>query len=100
MVDRLISLVISLHQTPFLEPKLILQDRVFIETMVGKLLHYLHKDFSVYHVRAVSLLWSLQASTPGSQVESTIAQSMSSSDINKVMDAYEAFGTIWRFSGV
>lgn len=98
-VDRLISVVLTLHQSQYLKPKIVIDDRTVIYTMVTRLLHYLHQDFSTYHVRTVNLIWSLQASTSRSHVESVIAQSMSSSESRQISDAYEAFGVIWRLSG-
>ncbi|KAF8913192.1 Dopey, N-terminal-domain-containing protein [Gymnopilus junonius] len=98
IVDRLTSILVALHQSQYLEPKLDIDDRAVIHTMVARLLHYLHQDFSAYHVRVVNLLWSLQASTSCSHVESIVAQSMSTSELRKISEAYEAFGVIWRLS--
>jgi len=67
--------------------------------MVDKLLKYLQNDLTVYHVRAVNLIWSLQASTTRTYVESIIAQSITSAESPNVSAPYEAFGVLWRLSG-
>lgn len=98
-VDRLISLFVSLSRNQFLDPNLVINERAIMFKMVDKLLKYLHSNLTVYHVRAVNLIWSLQASTTRTYVESIIAQSITSAESPKVSEAYEAFGVLWRLSG-
>ncbi|KAF9486392.1 hypothetical protein BDN70DRAFT_822033, partial [Pholiota conissans] len=97
-VDRLISLVIGLQRNHYLEPKVVIDDRLVMHKMVGKLLDYLRPDFTVYHVRAVSLIWSLQGSTTKPHIESILAQSMTLPESRNLSEAYEAFGVLWRLS--
>ncbi|KIM47693.1 hypothetical protein M413DRAFT_439360 [Hebeloma cylindrosporum] len=97
-IDRLISLIVSLSRNQFLDPHLVINERAIVYKMVDKLLKYLHSDLTVYHVRAVNLIWSLQASTTRTYVESIIAQSMTSAESLKVSEAYEGFGVLWRLS--
>jgi len=68
--------------------------------MVTTLLKYLRFDTTAYHARAVNLIWSLQVTTSRSHIESTIAQSMGSNDLRSMSEAYEAFGILWRLTGV
>lgn len=98
-VDRLITSTITLQQSQYLEPKLDFNERSTMSKMIATLLKYLHPDFAGYHVRAVNLIWSLQASTTRSHVESIVAQSMTSPKSGNVSEAYEAFGVIWRLTG-
>ncbi|KAF8963955.1 Dopey, N-terminal-domain-containing protein [Flammula alnicola] len=97
-VDRLITLVTAFHRNQYLEPKFIIDGRSTMYKMVSKLLHYLHPDFTAYHVRAVNLIWTLQGSTAQSHVESILAQSMTSPESRNVSEAYEAFGVLWRLT--
>lgn len=99
-MDRLISLAISLHRNQYLEPKVAIDERPLMYKMVSKLLDYLRPDFAAYHVRAVTLIWSLQESTTRPHVESILAQSMTSPESRNVSEAYEAFGVLWRLSGM
>ncbi|EGO05284.1 hypothetical protein SERLA73DRAFT_82881 [Serpula lacrymans var. lacrymans S7.3] len=98
LVDRAISVVIALHQLKWLQPTVNIEERRIITKMVKKLFNYLHQDWFIYHVRAVNLIWSLEAATPQSHVESIIAQSMSSPESRNVYEAYEAFGVLWRLT--
>ncbi|KAF9566957.1 hypothetical protein CPC08DRAFT_758587 [Agrocybe pediades] len=97
-VDRLITTAITLQQSQFLRPGLSIDHRQTMHKMVTTLLKYLRIDSTAYHVRAVNLIWSLQGTSSRSHIESTIAQSMSSTDIQAISEAYEAFGILWRLT--
>jgi hypothetical protein len=64
-----------------------------------QLFEYLRPNCAAYHVRAVNLIWSLEASTAHPHAESIIAQSMTSPESRNVHEAYEAFGVLWRLTG-
>ncbi|KAJ4470942.1 Dopey, N-terminal-domain-containing protein [Lentinula aciculospora] len=98
VVDKIISLVVLLHQTSDLTPNFSVDDRPTMSKMVDRLLSYLLPNYAVYHVRAVNLIWSLEAATPRSHVESILAQAMNSSELRNVQESYEAFGILWRLS--
>lgn len=99
MVDRTISLIVALHGTPSLLPKLVVDERPIMYKMVNRLLKYLRPNFAVYHVRSVNLVWSLESATRRSHVESILAQTMTSPESRNVQEAYEAFGVLWRLTG-
>ena len=68
--------------------------------MINRLLLYLRPHCAVYHVRAVGLIWELEAATARrSHVESILAQAMNSTESRNVHEAYEAFGVLWRLTG-
>ncbi|KAF7303085.1 Dopey-N domain-containing protein [Mycena kentingensis (nom. inval.)] len=98
IVDRAISLIVSLHATPALLPQLLVDDRPTMYKMVTRLLKYLRPNLTVYHARSVTLLWSLEQATSRSHVESILAQTMTSPESRNVQDAYEAFGVLWRLT--
>lgn len=77
-----------------------IDDRGTMYKMVHKLLHYLQPMSAVYHMRAVSLIWSLQEVTTRPHVESILAQTLNSPEFRNVSEAYEAFGVLWRLSGM
>lgn len=99
LVDRIVSLVVVLHQTKRLEPSITIDDRRTMYKMVHKLLQYLRSNYAVYHVRAVNLIWSLEASTTRPHVESIVAQMMTSPESRNIHESYEAFGVLWRLTG-
>ncbi|KAJ7610904.1 Dopey, N-terminal-domain-containing protein [Roridomyces roridus] len=98
MVDRTISLIVALHGTPNLNPRLLVDERAIMSKMVNRLLKYLRPNFAVYHVRSVNLIWALQSATSRSHVESILAQTMTSPQSRNVQEAYEAFGVLWRLT--
>lgn len=67
--------------------------------MILKLLAYLRSDYSPYHARAVTLIWSLESTSKKPHVESILAQTMTSPESRNVQESYEAFGVLWRLSG-
>ncbi|KAL0565856.1 hypothetical protein V5O48_016166, partial [Marasmius crinis-equi] len=98
VVDRVISLVVALHQTKGVEPNFSIDDRATMSKMVTRLMSYLHPDCAAYHMRAVNLIWSLEASTVRPHVESILAQSLASPESRNVQEAYESFGVLWRLT--
>ncbi|PFH49049.1 hypothetical protein AMATHDRAFT_5245 [Amanita thiersii Skay4041] len=98
VVDSAVTLVMALHQCHFLNPQLNIDDRATMSKMVNKLLYYLGPMSAVYHVRVVSLIWSLDDTTTKPHVESILAQSLTSLEPTKALEAYDAFGVLWRFS--
>ncbi|KAF7302659.1 Dopey-N domain-containing protein [Mycena chlorophos] len=98
VVDRAISLIVALHATPTLAPRLLVDDRPTMYKMVTRLLKYLSPNLTVYHARSVNLIWSLEKATRRSHVESVLAQAMTSPESRNVQDAYEAFGVLWRLT--
>jgi hypothetical protein len=98
-VDRAIGLVVALHQTTALEPNISVDERKVMVMMISQLLKYLRPDCAVYHVRAVNLIWALDALTKRSHVESILAKTMTSQESYNVQEAYEAFGVLWRLTG-
>ncbi|KAJ8582095.1 hypothetical protein M405DRAFT_582865 [Rhizopogon salebrosus TDB-379] len=82
LVDQVVSLVVSLHGTQKLNPKLSMDKRPVVSRMVKKLFRYLHQDLATSH----------------HELESIIAQSMSSPESRNVHEAHEAFGVLWRLS--
>ncbi|TRM61588.1 hypothetical protein BD626DRAFT_598473 [Schizophyllum amplum] len=98
IVDRTISLIVSLCQAQTLEPTIDVDSRPVMYKMMSRLLRYLRNDCAVYHVRTVSLIWALDDITPGSHIESIVAQTMTSPESRNVQEAYEAFGVLWRLT--
>ncbi|KAK0199079.1 Dopey, N-terminal-domain-containing protein [Armillaria mellea] len=97
-VDRTVSLVVALHHASGMEPKVHIDERPTMYKMVTKLLRYLRSDCAAYHVRAVNLIWALEAATKRPHVESILAQTMNSPESRNVQESYEAFGVLWRLT--
>ncbi|KAK0500731.1 Dopey, N-terminal-domain-containing protein [Armillaria luteobubalina] len=98
IVDRTVSLVVALHHASGMEPKVHINERPTMYKMVTKLLRYLRSDCAPYHVRAVNLIWALEAATKRPHVESILAQTMNSPESRNVQESYEAFGVLWRLT--
>ena len=65
-----------------------------------QLLQYLRPSFSAYHMRAVNLIWQLDRISTQPHVESVIAQSLHARQPGELQDACEAFGVLWRLTGM
>lgn len=66
-----------------------------------QLLKYLRPQYAAFHMRAVSLLWQLERATKSSHLESIVAQSISvPGGSQDVQVACEAFGVLWRLTGI
>ncbi|KAF8559912.1 hypothetical protein OG21DRAFT_1528688 [Imleria badia] len=98
LVDSCISVLVSLQRSSKFVPKLVADQKQVVSRMVKKVFRFLHQDWAIFHVRAVSLVWTLESSTGHHLVESIIAQSMSSPEPRIVHDAFEAFGVLWRLT--
>ncbi|KAH9948184.1 Dopey, N-terminal-domain-containing protein [Amylocystis lapponica] len=97
-VDHIVTTVIQLQQVSQLEPQFYIDDRATISTMVNTLLKYLRLPYAAYHMRTVTLIWSLESISRSPHVESVIAQNLSSRNSQAVQDACEAFGVLWRLT--
>ncbi|KAF9225321.1 hypothetical protein BS17DRAFT_872565 [Gyrodon lividus] len=98
LVDRCISIIVSVQRSSKLSPKFIIEQRLVVSRMVKKLFRFLHQDWAIFHARAVDLIWTLAFSTGRDYVESIVAQSMSSLESRYVHEAFEAFGVLWRLT--
>ncbi|KAJ8084790.1 hypothetical protein PM082_003567 [Marasmius tenuissimus] len=98
VVDRVVSLIVALHQTKGVEPNFSIDDRTTMSKMVTRLMRYMRPNHAAYHMRAVNLIWSLEASTVRPHVESILAQSLASPESRNVQEAYESFGVLWRLT--
>ncbi|KAG8710253.1 hypothetical protein FRC11_004702, partial [Ceratobasidium sp. 423] len=96
-VDSVIGLVIRLCRSNLVTPALTIGKRSQAEALVNLLLGYLRPEYTPYHVRAVQLLWDLQAIATHHEFESIIAETMSSQKLGQSA-AYEAFGVLWRLT--
>lgn len=111
----MITTVTKLHEATLLEPKLSIDKRsttsalaqpvssfVYSWFTVGlsfQLLRFLRPAYASYHMRAVSLIWSLENASSCPQVVSIISQSLNSERPHDVREACEAFGVLWRLTG-
>ncbi|KAJ8503598.1 hypothetical protein ONZ45_g10714 [Pleurotus djamor] len=98
ILDRTVSLSVALHQMRSLEPRLSIDRRSTMHKMVNKLIQYLSPSSTVYHARAVTLIWALEAATPRSHVEAIVAHTMTAYQGQATESSYEAFGVLWRLT--
>ncbi|GAA6000168.1 hypothetical protein JCM10207_007887 [Rhodosporidiobolus poonsookiae] len=82
-----------------LQPTLRVTERSLLDALTSKLLDYLQPGTATWYLEAVQLLWSLEALAPQkSYLGSMIATRLASADKAVRMGAFEAFGTLWRFT--
>ncbi|CAE6478176.1 unnamed protein product [Rhizoctonia solani] len=97
VADSVVGLVIRLCRSNLTIPTLTIGKRSQAEALINLLFGYLRPEYTPYHVRAVQLLWELQAIVTHHEFESVIAKAMSSQRLGQ-SDAYEAFGVLWRLT--
>ncbi|GAA5887198.1 hypothetical protein JCM6882_002446 [Rhodosporidiobolus microsporus] len=73
--------------------------RTVMAALVSKLLDYLQPSTAPWYLEAVQLLWAVEALAPQrGYLESFIAAKLTAPDRNQRLEAFEAFGTLWRFT--
>lgn len=97
-VVNVISLLIDLSKGAIIQPKISIDTRGQVGRIMNILLRYLRPQYVQYHVRAVKLIWDLEACTSSRHVEALIAESLTVRNGLPTYDAYEAFGVLWRLS--
>ncbi|TCD67610.1 hypothetical protein EIP91_012242 [Steccherinum ochraceum] len=98
IVDAAIAAVTLLHESEQLQPSFVIDQRHTMKAMLGPLLSYLRPEWTVFHMRAVTLIWLLEQSSKSSHVESLISQTLSTQDPEEMEDACEVFGVLWRLT--
>ncbi|KAL4070521.1 Dopey, N-terminal-domain-containing protein [Scleroderma citrinum] len=98
LLDRCVSLIVALHRSSRLLLRTPMGQKLVVNRMVKRLFRFLQQECAIYHVRAVGLVWTLEASTGRHYVESIIAQSLNSPDFCRLDEALEAFGVLWRLT--
>jgi hypothetical protein len=53
----------------------------------------------MYHARAANLVWVVEKTSAHRQVESIIAETLTSSHVMDREASYHAFGALWRLTG-
>jgi hypothetical protein len=61
---------------------------------------YLRPTYAAYHLRAVQTIWALDAISKESHVESILAKKLSASLTRDASRALDAFGVLWRLTGL
>ncbi|KAG9033005.1 hypothetical protein FRB95_000667 [Tulasnella sp. JGI-2019a] len=98
LVDAIISSSVAFSQAKHMAPRLVIDNRPTLSKMANVLLHYLRPQWVPYHVRAVQLIWALEYSTRHHHVESILASSLTEFEHRPRIEAYEAFGVLWRLT--
>lgn len=98
VVDKAISTFVKVSSSQFIRPRLVIDHRRAISKMVLVLLAFLRPQWVPYHVRAVQLIWALEASERHGHVEAAIAASILDHDGRPQLAAIDAFGVLWRLT--
>lgn len=98
LVDQVITLLVSLRGFPRLQPPVVINQRHVVLKLLRTLFRYLRPNYSMYHARAASLLWTLEGTSAHRHVESIIAETLTSGDTAEKEASYHAFGALWRLT--
>ncbi|KAG9047301.1 hypothetical protein FS842_000675 [Serendipita sp. 407] len=98
IADNVVSLLIDLNKSGFIEPKVNINTRPLVGRIMNILLEFLRPQYVQYHARTTKLIWALEGSTTYRHVEALIAESLTIKNGLPTYDAYEAFGVLWRLS--
>ncbi|BGP14202.1 hypothetical protein JCM10213v2_002145 [Rhodosporidiobolus nylandii] len=86
-------------KTSALRPALRVDRRDMVEKLGSKLLDYLQAGTAPWYLEAVRLLWAIEALAPDrSYLESMLAARLASPVEQVRLEAFEAFGNLWRFT--
>ncbi|KAF8337070.1 Dopey, N-terminal-domain-containing protein [Cantharellus anzutake] len=96
LLDILLQLLITLSDTPFLEPPVSIDQRSVMGTLLSQLFLYLKPYQAPYHVRSVHWIWTLEDRTRHAHVESLIASRLSDANMKCDPSAFDEFGVLWR----
>ncbi|KAF8273824.1 Dopey, N-terminal-domain-containing protein [Lactarius quietus] len=98
LVDQVITLLVSLQGFRGLQPPMSIDQRHVVLKLLRTLFRYLRPNYSMYHARAASLLWTLESTSAHRHVESIIAETLASRDTIEKEASYHAFGALWRLT--
>ncbi|KAH8991959.1 Dopey, N-terminal-domain-containing protein [Lactarius akahatsu] len=98
LVDQVITLLVSLQGFPRLQPPISINQRHVVFKLLRSLFRYLRPNYSMYHARAASLLWTLESTSAHRHIESIIAETLTSRDVTEKEASYHAFGALWRLT--
>lgn len=98
LVDQVITSLVSLQDFPRLQPPMSINQRHVVFKLLRTLFRYLRPNYSMYHARAASLLWTLENTSAHRHVESIIAETLTSRDTTEKEASYQAFGALWRLT--
>ncbi|KAG8881950.1 hypothetical protein FRB98_004046 [Tulasnella sp. 332] len=98
IVDEVISSAVAFSQAKHMAPRPAIDNRAVLSKMVTILLHYLRPQYVPYHFRAVQLIWALEFGTCHHHLESILANSLTEFEHGQRLEAFEAFGVLWRLT--
>ncbi|KAH8998778.1 Dopey, N-terminal-domain-containing protein [Lactarius hatsudake] len=98
LVDQVITLLVSLQGFPRLQPPISINQRHVVFKLLRSLFRYLRPNYSMYHARAASLLWTLESTSAHRHIESIIAETLTSPGATEKEASYHAFGALWRLT--
>ncbi|KAH9043683.1 Dopey, N-terminal-domain-containing protein [Lactarius pseudohatsudake] len=98
LVDQVITLLVSLQGFARLQPPISINQRHVVFKLLRSLFRYLRPNYSMYHARAASLLWTLESTSAHRHIESIIAETLTSRDATEKEASYHAFGALWRLT--
>ncbi|KAH9996513.1 Dopey, N-terminal-domain-containing protein [Russula vinacea] len=80
VVDQVTTSLVSLQNFPGLQPASSIDHPLVISKLLRTLFNYLRPNYSMYHARAATLVWLVEKTATHRQVESIIAETLTSPD--------------------
>ncbi|ODO06352.1 hypothetical protein L198_01584 [Cryptococcus wingfieldii CBS 7118] len=96
VVESLVCVALKASRCAFIQPPLDLTSETNMFAFLDSLFRYLRPSASLYHSRAVELLWDFNQLAEIHTLENVIARRMAQRPFNS--SAFEAFGVFWRLT--
>ncbi|WVQ78778.1 hypothetical protein IAT38_000869 [Cryptococcus sp. DSM 104549] len=96
VVEALVVAALKASRCSVFKPAVVITSDATMSAILDSLFRYLRPSASLYHARAVELLWDYNQLAEIHTLENVIARRMSLSSFNSV--ALEAFGILWRLT--
>ncbi|KAK0564187.1 hypothetical protein OC844_001830 [Tilletia horrida] len=97
-VEPIFSLLFTAARCRALARPIALDSRTIMDQLSSKLFDFLHPGMSMFHLRAVQLLWELESFSGHAHLQSALARRVSALDAHERRKGFELFGTVWKLT--
>ncbi|CAD6893213.1 unnamed protein product [Tilletia laevis] len=97
-IEPVFSVLFAAARCRALRRPIALDSREIMDQLSGKLFEYLHPGLSMFHLRAVQLLWELESFSGHAHLQSALTRKVTAMDVEERRKGYEVFGTVWKLT--
>ncbi|KAE8270920.1 hypothetical protein A4X09_0g1426 [Tilletia walkeri] len=97
-VEPVFSLLFAAARCRALNRPIELDSREIMDQLSGKLFEYLHPGLSMFHLRAVQLLWELESFSGHAHLQSALTRRVTAMNVEERRKGFEVFGTVWKLT--